>query len=115
MKIIFISDIHGITNNLNVIDKVMEEDNIDMLVCLGDLYYTGPTYNNKYNINSRDVLEFLTKYQNKLICMMGNCDSLVDIKASDFPICEGISLINTDGLNIYITHGNKYNFENIKS
>ena len=112
MKIIFISDIHGITNNLNVIDKVMEEDNIDMLVCLGDLYYTGPTYNNKYNNNSRDVLEFLTKYQNKLICMMGNCDSLVDIKASDFPICEGISLINTDGLDIYITHGNKYNFEN---
>ena len=102
MKIIFISDIHGLTNNLNVIDKVMEEDNIDMLVCLGDLYYTGPTYNNKYNINSSEVLEFLTKYQSKLICMMGNCDSSVDIKASDFPICEGISLINTDGLDIYI-------------
>lgn len=102
MKIIFISDIHGITNNLNVIDKVMEKDNVDILVCLGDLYYTGPTYNNKYEINSKDVLEFLTKYQSKLICMMGNCDSSVDIKASDFPICEGISLINTDGLDIYI-------------
>ena len=81
------------------------------LVCLGDLYYPGPTYDNKYIIESNKVKEFLTKYQEILICMKGNCDSSVDIKASDFPICDGVSLIYVDDLNIYITHGNEYSFE----
>lgn len=115
MKILFISDIHGITTNLDIIEKIMDNENIDKLVCLGDLYYAGPTYTDDYPVNSKGGLDFLMKYYDKLICMMGNCDSSVDIKASDFPICTGVSLINTDDINIYITHGNEYNFKkNIK-
>ena len=113
MKILFISDIHGITDNLKIIEKKLKEEDIDKLVCLGDLYYTGPSYEGKSKINSKDVFEFLTKYSDILICMMGNCDSNVDIKASDFPISSGVSLINTDGLDIYITHGNEYRHEHI--
>jgi len=111
VRILFISDIHGITTNLNVIEKKLKVEKFDKLVCLGDLYYPGPSYDNKYKINSKGVFDFLNKYQDKLICMMGNCDSSVDIKASDFPISNGVSLINTDGLDIYITHGNEYSFE----
>lgn len=111
MKILFISDIHGITDNLSIIERTIQKENIDKLVCLGDLYYAGPSYNNHHQIDSRGVLNFLMNYQDKLICMMGNCDSSVDIKASDFPINSGISLIHTDGLDIYITHGNEYNYE----
>ena len=111
MKILFISDIHGITDNLKIIEKKIKEKNIDKLVCLGDLYYTGPSYEGKNKVNSKKVFEFLTKYCDILVCMMGNCDSNVDIKASDFPINSGLSLINTDGLDIYITHGNEYSFE----
>lgn len=111
MKILFISDIHGITKNLNIIEDKIKKERIDKLVCLGDLYYPGPSYDNKYIIESNKVKEFLTKYQEILICMKGNCDSSVDIKASDFPICDGVSLIYVDDLNIYITHGNEYSFE----
>ncbi len=111
MKILFFSDIHGITNNLNIIQEKMNREKFDKIVCLGDLYYSGPTYDNIYKVNSREVLEFLSKYTDKLICMKGNCDSPVDIKASDFPICDGVSLINVDGLDIYITHGNEYSME----
>lgn len=111
MRILFISDIHGIVSNLNVIEKKLTEENFDKLVCLGDMYYPGPSYDKDDKIDSKGVFDFLTKYQDKLICMMGNCDSLVDLKASDFPISNGISLINTDGLDIYITHGNEYSFE----
>jgi len=35
--------------------------------------------------------------------MRGNCDANVDIKSSDFPI--------SDGLDIYITHGNEYSYD----
>ncbi len=111
MKILFVSDIHGIIDNLKIVEKKIKEEDIDKLVCLGDLYYNGPNYEGKSKINSKEVFEFLAKYSDILICMMGNCDSNVDIKASDFPICSGVSLINTDGLDIYITHGNEYSFE----
>ncbi|MEG0022119.1 MAG: phosphodiesterase [Bacilli bacterium] len=111
MKILFISDIHGISRNLKFIENVIKKQKIDKLVCLGDLYYAGPSYDNKYTVNSKEVHTFLTKYQEILICMKGNCDSSVDIKSSDFPINDGISLINTDGLDIYITHGNEYSYE----
>ena len=111
MKILFISDIHGIDNNLKRIEKIIEKEIIDKLVVLGDLYYAGPTYNQKYKINSKSVKEILTKYRDKIICLKGNCDSLVDIKSSDFPICDNLALICVDGLDIYLTHGNEYSFD----
>lgn len=109
MKILFLSDIHGIYDNLEYIDSVIERENIDKLVVLGDLYYCGFGYNDTYKINSSLVNDFLTKYKDILICMRGNCDSDVDIKVSDFPICNNLSMIFVDGINIYITHGNEYN------
>ena len=111
MKILFFSDIHGIVDNLNIIEKQIIDNKIDKIVCLGDLYYAGPTYDKKYIVNSKEVHNFLTKYQDILICMKGNCDSAVDIKASDFPISDGVSLICVDNLDIYVTHGHEYNFE----
>ena len=111
MKILFISDIHGIDNNLKRIEKIIEKEIIDKLVVLGDLYYAGPTYNQKYKVNSKSVKEILTKYRDKIICLKGNCDSLVDIKSSDFPICDNLALICVDGLDIYLTHGNEYSFD----
>lgn len=111
MKILFFSDIHGITENLEKISNVIDEKKIDKIVCLGDLYYSGPTYDKKYNVDSKSVLEFLSNYSDRLICMRGNCDSDVDIKASDFPICNNLALICVDGLDIYLTHGNEYSFE----
>ena len=41
---VFISDIHGINKNLNLIESKIVNENIDKLVVLGDLYYSGPTY-----------------------------------------------------------------------
>lgn len=111
MKILFISDIHGITKNLELLDKVIKKEKIDKLVVLGDLYYPGFNKTTT-NLDNFKVRDFLTKYKNSLTVMKGNCDSQVDIEKSPFPILEDISLINTDGIDIYITHGNKYNCYN---
>ena len=51
LKILFLSDIHGICNNLEYIDKVIQTEKINKLVVLGDLYYCGPMYNDKYLVN----------------------------------------------------------------
>lgn len=112
MKILFISDIHGIKTNLDYIRRLDEKENFDKIVVLGDLYYYP-----RLNIDTKDefdgiyVKEFLTNYKDRLICLRGNCDSDVDVKASDFPICDGLALIHTDGIDIYCTHGNEHSYD----
>ena len=39
MKMLFISDIHGIPDNLEYIERIIIDKKIDKLVVLGDLYY----------------------------------------------------------------------------
>lgn len=112
MRVIFISDIHGIKTNLKSIEKEVEK--CDKLVVLGDLYYIGPRNKLNENYDILYVQNFLTKNKDKLICMRGNCDSNVDICVSDFVINDGISYLNLDGIDIYITHGDYYNINNYK-
>lgn len=112
MKILFISDIHGITKNLDKIKKLEEQHNFDKIVNLGDIYHCGLSVKKILKVNPNAVKEFLTKYRGKLLTIRGNCDADVDIQVSDFPICNDLVLINTDGLNIYCTHGDKYNIDN---
>ena len=53
MRIMFISDIHGIKTNLELIRRRYEELNCSKLVVLGDLYYIGPRniLNSGYDIS----------------------------------------------------------------
>lgn len=112
MKIMFISDIHGIKNNLDKIRKKYHELSCDKLVVLGDLYYIGPRnkIHNDYDIQY--VKSFLESFKDDLICMRGNCDSDVDIMVSDFPIVSELSYISVDNNDIYLTHGHIYNENN---
>lgn len=110
MKILFFSDIHGIDTNLNCIKELDKKEKFDKIVVLGDLYYSGPNSENT-NSNPMKVKQFLDTFNERLICLKGNCDSDVDIKASDFPICNNLALLYVDGLDIYCSHGNEYSLD----
>lgn len=112
MRIMFISDIHGIKNNLELVKQRYNELKCTKLVVLGDLYYIGPRnkMNGDYDINY--VKDFLMSFKDDLLCVRGNCDSDVDIKVSDFPIINELGLISTENKDIYITHGHIYNENN---
>ena len=112
MKIMFISDIHGIKNNLDFIKKEFINEDCDKLIVLGDLYYIGPrnAMINDYDISF--VENFLESFKEKLICIQGNCDSEVDLEFSNFPIIKGLSVVKTDTQELYITHGHIYNETN---
>ena len=112
MKILFISDIHGIKTNLPKIRERFNQLECDKLVVLGDLYYIGPrnTMIDGYDINY--VKEFLGSFKEKLICIKGNCDSEVDKMVSKFPIVSELGLISTINEDLYLTHGHIYNESN---
>ena len=111
MKILFLSDIHGKYEYLNVVESVLNTQKIDKMVVLGDLYYQANNTRNLSKIDSFQVKEFLEKYQDILLCMRGNCDADVDVSLASFPICERLSMILVDDICIYITHGNHYSLK----
>lgn len=108
MKIMFISDIHGISTNLEYIKNKYNELNIEKLIVLGDLYYIGPRNDMIEGYNIQEVMNFLSGFKD-MICMRGNCDSEVDLEVSNFEINEDMKMIEVDGINIYLTHGHVYN------
>lgn len=112
MKAMFISDIHGIKTNLNIIEKRFKELKCDKLIILGDLYYIGPRNEMSEDYNIKEVLNFLNKYKDKIICIKGNCDSEVDEYVSEFPIIDKLGMILLDNHEVYITHGHIYNENN---
>lgn len=112
MKIMFISDIHGIKTNLPKIKQKFNELQCNKLVVLGDLYYNdsirklNDCYDNNY------VKKFLESFKDNLVCIKGNCDSLDNVRTSDFPIIKELGLIRTINNDIYLTHGHIYNESN---
>jgi len=112
MKILFISDIHGIKTNLPKIKSRFEELSCDKLVVLGDLYYIGPRNKMIEGYDIDYVRNFLESFQDKLICIKGNCDSEVDKLVSNFPIVNELGLISTINEDLYLTHGHIYNESN---
>ena len=112
MKLLFISDIHGIKTNLPKIKERFEELECDKLVVLGDLFYIGPRNKMIEGYDIEYVKEFLNSFKDKIICVQGNCDSEVDKMVCEFPIVSELGFISTINDDLYITHGHIYNESN---
>ena len=69
MKILFISDIHGIKTNLEKIKDVYQKEKCNKLVVLGDLYYIGPRNKMIEGYDIDYVKNFLESFKDDLICI----------------------------------------------
>ncbi|MBE6147521.1 MAG: phosphodiesterase [Firmicutes bacterium] len=112
MKLLIISDIHGIKTNLDKIREVYIKEKCDKLVVLGDIYYIGPRNNMIPGYDINEVKKFLESFKEDIICLMGNCDSIIDKQITNFPMIPELEYIPLDGLNLYFTHGHTYNMDN---
>ena len=106
MKYIFVSDIHGSINKLQDCIEIMQKENADKLVILGD---TSSNVDKEDNIV---IAEMLKDIKNKVIIIRGNCDT------SDFEENLGFEIYDMDNLYINgkfvsITHGHYYNCYNL--
>lgn len=112
MKVLFISDIHGIKTNLPKVKERFETLGCDKLVVLGDLFYIGPRNKMIEGYDIEAVKEFLNSFKDKIICIRGNCDSEVDKMVCEFPIVDTLGVIATIKEDLYLTHGHIYNESN---
>ncbi len=102
MKIIFVADIHGIIDNLEVVIPYF--DSFDKIVLLGDIFFCGESRRENHQYDPEYLRTLLVKYQEKTITVKGNTDE------EEYPLITKINIANHD---VYLTHGHYYNEENI--
>lgn len=108
MKVIIASDIHGNIEYTRKLEELIEKENLQKLILLGDIYYHGPRNNLPDEYNPMEVNEILNKYADRIIAVRGNCDAEVDNMISDFDITKDYEEITLDGIKFYITHGHLF-------
>lgn len=113
MKIFFMSDIHGSEYYLNKALGAYEREKCEYIVILGDILYHGPRNDIPKGYNPKSVANTLNKLKNKIMCVKGNCDGEVDQMMIEFPILCDYSTMFYNGKRLFLTHGHKYNKNNM--
>ena len=57
----------------------------------------------------------LNEIHNEILCVRGNCDTEVDQMVLTFPILADYAYICDGGVRFFVTHGHKFNEENLPS
>ena len=112
MKCLIVSDVHGSGYYADKILEIVEKENPEKIILLGDLYYHGPRNNLPKEYNPMKVAGIFNSMKDKLIVIRGNCDAEVDETISDFVFNEHI-LMDINGKKFYFTHGHKHNIEKL--
>ncbi len=112
MKVFVVSDIHGSSYYLKKFMKKVEEEQVDEIVMLGDIYYHGPRNKFPKKYSPKKVAEILNGIKDKLKCVKGNCDAEVDEMISNFEIQASYET-EFFGKSFLFVHGHKLDKENM--
>ena len=109
MKILFISDIHGVPSTLEAALTVGATLGYDKIALLGDLLYHGPRNGVPSFYDPVKVAKILNGLKDKIIAVRGNCDAEVDQVMMEFPIMSDYQLLDAGKEQFFLTHGHIYN------
>lgn len=112
MKILVASDLHGSGYYARKLKEIIESENPDKIILLGDLYYHGPRNQLSLEYAPMEVAKILNSFKEKIITARGNCDAEVDQMISEFKFEENIRL-EINNKKFFFTHGHKYNIDNL--
>ena len=112
MKWFIASDIHGSAYYCEKLLNAYEREKSDRILLLGDILYHGPRNDLPEGYAPKAVIEMLNARKNKILCVRGNCDTVVDGMVLDFPILADYAIICEKDKVIYATHGHIYNEQN---
>ena len=113
MKLVIASDIHGSAYWCRKLCDVIEAEQPDKLLLLGDLLYHGPRNDLPQEYAPKQVIPMLSSLKEKIIAVRGNCEAEVDQMVLPFPCMADFSQLLADGKLFYLTHGHHHNPENL--
>ncbi|MBO5940960.1 MAG: phosphodiesterase [Kiritimatiellae bacterium] len=109
MKILFLSDIHGVPSTLEQALAAAEPLGYDRLVLLGDLLYHGPRNGVPDFYDPVKVVKILNGLKDKIIAVRGNCDAEVDQMMFEFPMMGDYAVLELGKEKFFLTHGHLWN------
>jgi hypothetical protein len=107
MSIIIASDIHGSAYYARRLIEVIDREQPQQVILLGDIYNHGPRNPLPRDYAPLEVADMLNAIKDKLLVIKGNCDSEVDAMISHFHFVES-AVVLSEGKPIYLTHGHVY-------
>ncbi len=115
MKLLIASDIHGSAYWCGKLMEVMEAEQPDRLILLGDLLYHGPRNDLPREYAPKQVIPMLSRYADRILAVRGNCEAEVDQMVLPFPCMADYALLCCDGLEFYLTHGHLWDPDRLPS
>ena len=109
MRIVFLSDIHGVPSTLEAALQKADCLGYDKLVLLGDLLYHGPRNGVPSFYDPIKVVELLNARADSIVAVRGNCDAEVDQMMVEFPIMEDYRILDAGNKKFFLTHGHLWN------
>ena len=109
MRILFLSDIHGVPSAL---DAALEAGNAlgyDRIVLLGDLLYHGPRNGVPNFYDPVKVAKTLNALKDRIVAVRGNCDAEVDQMMFEFPMMGDYAVLEAGNETFFLTHGHLWN------
>ena len=113
MKLVIASDIHGSAYWCGKLCELIEAENPDKIVLLGDLLYHGPRNDLPRDYAPKQVIPMLSGLKEKILAVRGNCEAEVDQMVLPFPCLADYALLCCDGVTMYLTHGHHANLDNL--
>ena len=113
MKLIIASDIHGSAYWCGKLVELIEAEQPDRILLLGDLLYHGPRNDLPREYAPKQVIPMLSKYADRIIAVRGNCEAEVDQMVLPFPCLADFSQLYADGKLLYLTHGHHHSPDNL--
>lgn len=101
MKIVVVSDIHG---GFLEFKKIIEQEDFDKLIVLGDLFSYGFRGS---DLSSEPIIHLLQKYKDKLVLIKGNCDAFIDYEKVNL-FAHDVVTLTLNQHKVTFTHGNRY-------
>ena len=105
MKFVIASDIHGSAFWCGKLVEWIEKEQPDRILLLGDLLYHGPRNDLPKGYAPKQVIPMLSKYQDRIVAVRGNCEAEVDQMVLPFPCMAEYTQLLVDGITFYLTHG----------
>ena len=105
MKILFLSDIHGVPSTLEQALATAAPLGYDRIVLLGDLLYHGPRNGVPSFYDPEKVAAILNGLKDKIVAVRGNCDAEVDQLMFEFPMMSDYSILDAGTETFFLTHG----------
>ena len=113
MKLVIASDIHGSAYCCEKLMALVERENPDKLILLGDLLYHGPRNDLPRGYAPKRVIPMLEQHREKILAVRGNCEAEVDQMVLSFPCMSDYAVLDCDGKTFYLTHGHIWNPEQL--